>query len=205
MRVVIVATIVAAVLVVAWRYGLFAIRDRERLTAAISEVRGLRFLAPAFVMTYAVGAAAGVPATPLTLAGGVLFGSVQGTLLNWIGELAAAMLAFAALRFGGAPASAAPITAPALFRLRLIPVVPFALLNAMAALGEMSLASYTVATALGIIPVTVIYTISAAQLVGGVEGSGTRAFVTALTSAAVLIALSFLPRILMRRGAESAR
>ena len=201
---VIVVTIVAAVLIVAWKYGLFAIHDRERLIAAIAEVRGIRFLAPAFVATYAIGAAVGVPATPLTLAGGVLFGSVQGALLNWIGELSAAILAFGALRFGGASRSVAPITAPGLFRLRLIPVVPFALLNAMAAFGEMSLASYVIATALGIIPVTVIYTISAAQLVDGVAGSGTRAFITALVSAAVLIALSFLPRIVMRRRAESA-
>jgi uncharacterized membrane protein YdjX (TVP38/TMEM64 family) len=202
--VVIVVTIVAAVLILAWRYGLFAIHDRERLLATIAEVRGVRFLAPAFVVTYAIGAAAGVPATPLTLAGGVLFGSVQGTVFNWVGELAAALLAFGALRFSGAPASVAPITAPSLFRLRLIPVVPFALLNAMAAFGEMSTTSYVIATALGIIPVTVIYTVSAAQLVDGVAGSGTRAFVTALLSALILITLSFLPKIVKRQRAESA-
>jgi uncharacterized membrane protein YdjX (TVP38/TMEM64 family) len=144
-----------------------------------------------------------VPVTPLTLAGGVLFGATRGSLLNWIGELAAALLAFGALRFGGAARSTAPITATALFRLRLIPVVPFALINAMAAFGEMSPGAYLFATALGIIPVTVIYTASAARLIEGVAGSGTRALLTALASAAVLIALSFLPRLMHRNKQES--
>lgn len=193
-----VGVIAAALLVAAWRFGLFAIHDRERLAAAIARARGVRFLAPGFVAVYAIAAAVGVPATPLTLAGGVLFGAVRGSLLNWIGELTAAALAFGALRFSGAAPTVAPITAPALFRLRLIPVVPFALLNAMAAFGEMSAASYLIATAVGIIPVTVIYTLSAAQLVAGVAGSGARALVTALASAAVLVAISFLPRVVRR-------
>ena len=202
-RLFLVALIVAAVLAAAWRYGLFDIHDRRRLVEAITRARGVRFLALGFVATYATAAAVGVPVTPLTLAGGVLFGAVQGTALNWVAEVAAAMLAFGGLRFGGAAPRAAPITAPALFRLRLIPVVPFALLNAMAAFGEMSAASYFMATAVGIIPVTVIYTMSAAQLVDGAAGSGRRALLTALVTAAVLIALSFLPKALLRREMES--
>ena len=203
MRILIVAAMLAAVLLSAWRYGLFAMHDRARLAEAIEAVRGARFLALGFVVAYAIGAAAGVPATPLTLAGGVLFGGVRGTLLNWIGELAAAMLAFWALRFGGATSSVPAITAPALFRLRLIPVIPFALVNAMGAFSEMSARSYLSATAIGILPITIIYTISAAQLVAGVAGSGTKTFHTALASAAVLIVISFLPRLVRRRGMGS--
>ncbi|HEY4307641.1 MAG TPA: VTT domain-containing protein [Gemmatimonadaceae bacterium] len=197
-RVASIVVIVAAVLVAAWHFGLFAIHDREKLIAAIERVRGIRFLALGFVVTYAIVAAVGVPVTPLTLAGGVLFGAVQGSILNWIGELSAALLTFAAVRFSGASAWAAPITAPALFRLRLVPVVPFALINAMAAFGEMSVAQYLLATAIGIIPLTIIYTASAAQLVAGVAGSGTRALITALISGTMLIAISFLPTLLRR-------
>jgi hypothetical protein len=53
---------------------------------------------------------------------------------------------------------------------------------------------------MGIVPITVIYTISASALIAGVEGSGARALTLALVSAAVLIALSFIPSLLRAGG-----
>lgn len=199
--------VVALVLIAAWRLGFFALEDRERLAAAIARVREVPYLVPAFIATYAVAAAAGVPATPLTLAGGALFGSVWGVVINWVGEMCAASLAFAGVRAMGLRATpraadaqslavAATRSARTLFRLRLVPVAPFVLLNAGAALSGMGWREYLLATAAGIIPITVVYTVSAAQLVAGVAGSGTRAFATAAAAAALLIVVSFLPGLL---------
>jgi uncharacterized membrane protein YdjX (TVP38/TMEM64 family) len=154
-----------------------------------------------------------VPATPLTLAGGALFGARLGVALNWGGELLAALLAFAAVRatgFRGRRASADEAargfasgrSARTLFRLRLIPVMPFALLNLGAAISGMSWRDFIVATALGIVPITVIYTISASALLAGVTGSGVRAMTTSAISAAVLIGLSFLPAAIRRSRQE---
>jgi uncharacterized membrane protein YdjX (TVP38/TMEM64 family) len=211
-RVAAVAAIVAGVLIIAWKAGLFALEDREALMAAIERARTVRFLPALFVATYAIAAAVGVPATPLTLAGGALFGVELGIVFNWLGEALAAHLAFGLVRATGitvggrrASASVSASVSPnalsagngfgTLLRLRLIPVVPFALLNAGAAASSMSWRNFAAATLLGIIPITVIYTVSASQLVAGVAGSGTRALVTALASAAVLIAVSFLPAL----------
>lgn len=225
MRVAAVLVVVGVILFAAWKAGLFALDDRAELAAAIERARAVPYVAPLFVLTYAIAAAVGVPATPFTLAGGALFGIPLGIGLNWLGEMMAALLAFGITRATGvrtgarvaetdAEPNAEGDTAVAslsksrafatLIRLRLVPVAPFALLNAGAAIGGMSWRDFAIATGLGIIPITVIYTVSASKLVAGVEGSGTQALVTASVSAAVLIAASFLPsivRVARRRSA----
>ncbi len=214
LRIAIVLAVVAIVLVAAWRAGLFALEDRGQLVAMIEHVRTIPFIALLFVVTYAIAAAAGVPATPFALAGGALFGIGWGIALNWVAAMMAAMLAFAAtratgLRVGrtktgdGDSAQTADVAnrfsgaggARMLFRLRLIPVAPFSLLNAGAALSGMTWRNFVIATGIGIVPITVIYTMSASALVAGVEGSGARALTMALVSATVLIALSFIPAL----------
>lgn len=207
MRATVVVAMIVVVLLVAWRQGLFALEDREKLAAAIERARDVPYLVPLFVIVYAVAAAAGVPVTPLTLAGGALFGSASGIGVNWVSEMLGASLAFAGIRATGLGARAGSGLAAArspktLFRLRLVPVAPFSLLNAGAAVSGMSWRHFLLATAIGIVPVTIIYTVSAAQLVAGVEGSETRALATAAISATVLIAASFLPSLFKRAKPE---
>lgn len=211
-RVGIVVIGVVAALLVARHLGLFELGDRVALVAAIERARSTPYVMPLFVTAYAVGAAVGVPATPFTLAGGALFGIPLGISLNWLGEMLAAALAFAITRATGLRRQNSAIAGDAttaelatshglatLFRLRLIPVAPFALLNAGAAISGMSWRNFLLATAAGIVPITVIYTISASKLVAGVEGSGRQALITAVVAAAVLIGISFLPKLLAAR------
>jgi uncharacterized membrane protein YdjX (TVP38/TMEM64 family) len=202
--------VVAVVATLAWRAGLFKLHDKAVLIAAIDRARTVPFVGVLFVATYAIGAAFGVPATPLTLAGGALFGISEGIALNWLGEMAAASIAFAVTRATGIRTGAADTTEASspgskisngmvkLFRLRLIPVAPFALLNAGAAVSGMSWRDYTIATGAGIIPITVIYTVSASELIAGVAGSSTKALTKALISAATLIGLTLLPAVVRR-------
>jgi uncharacterized membrane protein YdjX (TVP38/TMEM64 family) len=211
-RIGIVLLVVAVALLGAWRAGLFALGDRAALAAAIERARAVRYVGPLFVITYAIAAAVGVPATPFTLAGGALFGIPLGIALNWLGEMMAAVLAFATTRATGLRRKTSEVEGnPAmlsltkshglatLFRLRLVPVAPFALLNAGAALSGMSWRNFIIATAFGIIPITIVYTISASKLVAGVEGSGRQPLVTAVVAGAALIALSFLPKLLPKK------
>jgi uncharacterized membrane protein YdjX (TVP38/TMEM64 family) len=191
----------------AWRAGLFNLHDPGHLRSFIARIRSTPGLPIIFVVAYAVLSAIGVPASALTLAGGALFGAMRGIPLNWLGALAGAMLAFGIVRTLSPQAAVRLLSGDnavakllgggvpmVLFRLRLIPVVPFSLLNAGAALSAMSWRSYALATALGIVPVTVIYTLFSASLIAGVEGSGARALLTALASAAAMIALTFARR-----------
>jgi len=213
-----VALCLSVAIALLWKLGLFQLEDRAALVAVIERVRSTRFISIFFVATYAMAAAVGVPATPLTLAGGALFGAPLGIALNWLGEFLAALLAFAIARATGLRAGTrnasndAPIGAlsrshafATLFRLRLVPVAPFALLNAGAAISGMSWKDYIGATALGIVPVTIIYTVSASELLAGAAGSGGRALAKALASAGVLIGLSFLPSLRHGKNRSSPR
>ena len=199
--------VVAVLLAVAavWRAGLFSAQDTSRLRFLIEGLRSMPGFPVVFVVAYALLSAIGVPVSPLTLIGGALFGTDRGILLNWAGEFVGASLAFGIVRklfpwnapfrklVNRSAVKALRVDAPMLlFRLRLIPLAPFSVLNIGAALSGMSWRSYAVATALGIIPITVIYTLFAASLINGVAGSSLRALLTAFASATVIIALTFI-------------
>ena len=78
--------------------------------------------------------------------------------------------------------------------------MPFNLVSLAAGLASASFPSYAAATALGIIPGTVIYTYFADSLVAGAEGASRNAFIRLGVAAVLLIALSFLPLLARRIG-----
>jgi uncharacterized membrane protein YdjX (TVP38/TMEM64 family) len=207
-----------AVLAAAWlladRLGLLAYADPAKLGEAVRAAREVSWAAPAFVAAYAVVATLGLPGTPLTLAGGAIFGGVLGTALNWVGATLGATGAFFLARalggdtlraFLGNRASALDALADSraflpLLRLRLIPVVPFNALNFGAGLAGVRPATYVASTALGIIPGTAIYTYFADALLAGVDGARSQALQQVAIAATLLIALSFVPALAKRFG-----
>jgi uncharacterized membrane protein YdjX (TVP38/TMEM64 family) len=165
-----------------------------------------------FVLAYIVVATFGLPATPFTLAGGILFGTALGSVLNWTGAtlgatgtyLLARLLGGDALRglLGSNAARLDLFTGDAgfrtLFRLRLLPVIPFNALSLTAALSGIAIRPYVAATGLGILPGTVIYTYFAGSLVGGVSGASASARTNLIVASVLLLALSFLPGLVQR-------
>ena len=103
-RAVLLLVLIAAAGFAAWRLGVLDLRDPQRLAAAVRRARGVRAIGPLFVAVYAVVAAFGLPATPFTLAGGAIFGTVIGSILNWCGAVlgAAGSYALASLLGRGA-------------------------------------------------------------------------------------------------------
>lgn len=211
-RVAVFVLVLAVAAVVAWKLGVFGLRDRHTLLATIREVRTHRLLVPAFIAAYAVAVTFGLPASPFTLAGGVLFGFPEGFLLNWLGATLGAFLAFlfAGSLCGEGCRSLLGKRADRLgrlatehgflgtLRLRLIPVVPFSLLNFGAALVGVRRRDYLAATALGIIPGTAIYTYFADSLLQGASGSARQALVRVSVAGALLLAISFVPSLVVR-------
>lgn len=144
----------------AHRRGLAALVAHSEFAAAL-----------AFVGAYAGLTALSVPgAAILTIAGGFLFGIWLGTLLSVLGATLGASLIFLAARAGLAglvgrigPAGRrleAGFRADAfhyLLALRLIPVVPFWLVNLVAGAAGMKLLPYVLATLLGIVPAGLVY------------------------------------------------
>lgn len=136
-------------------------------------VRTHPFAAPlAFVLVYAVAVALSLPgAAILTIGGGFLFGVWFGALLSVIGATIGAVGVFLIartsvgdwLRERAGPRYARLAEAfrrdgfSYLLVLRLIPVFPFWLVNLVPALLGMRLLPYTLATAVGIVPGSLVY------------------------------------------------
>ena len=132
-----------------------------------------------FILTYAVITALALPgALILTLAGGFLFGVLAGTLYVNVGATIGATLAFMGSRYLFRDAilkrfdeklklfqqGLAKNAFHYLLMLRLIPLFPFFLINLLSGITPIRLSTYIGATALGIIPGSVVYCIAGQQL-----------------------------------------
>lgn len=153
-----------------FRYtSLGALLSPELLTQKTAEFGAL---APLFyVGIYTVSAVAFLPASPLTLVGGVLFGPLYGTIYTLIGATFGATLAFLLARFigGGFLTKASSGVTKRLAQyderiakhgfltvlfFRLLPLFPFNGLNFALGLTQIRFRDYVLGTFLGIIPGT---------------------------------------------------
>jgi len=145
-----------------------------RLTAPEIEagIRELGLFAPlVFVATFALATVFFVPGSLFGLAGGMLFGPLWGTAWNLTGGTIGAVLAFLAARFGAGDW----IAANAAGRLktilagveaegwrfvalaRLVPIVPFTLLNYLLGLTRIPFSHYVVTTLACMVPGALAY------------------------------------------------
>ena len=200
-----------------------ALRDNRAALSAY--VGGHKVLASlAYVGIYAVAVALSLPAgAVLTLAGGLLFGVPLGVALTVIGATLGATGLFLVARtaFGDAlKARAGPFLAKMsdgfskdafnyLLFLRLVPAFPFWAVNLAPALLGMKLTPYVVATAIGIVPGTTIFTLFGAGL-GAVFDRGEEVSLKSVLNPTLIAALigmgllSLLP-IAIRRWRERAQ
>ncbi len=186
------ALIVAALLAV-WLSGaghllsLQALGDERALLAGW--VRAHPVLAPVgFALAYVVVAALALPgAVVMTLAGGLLLGPWVGAAASVAGASCGATLVFLAARHaasGWVAARAAPLLArvrpmlerdgfSALLMLRLVPAVPFFVLNLAPALVGMRARPFVGATVIGMVPATVVFSFAGAGIGGVLDRGGT--------------------------------
>ena len=162
-----------------------------------------------FILAYAAATALSIPgALFLTVAGGLLFGTGPGTALTVLGATAGATILFLAARStlgdalrglagGWVERMAEGFRGDAfsyLLVLRLVPVVPFFIVNLVPAFLGVPLRTYVLATLIGIVPGAFVYASVGAGLgdvlaMGGtfsVSGVLTPKVVTALVGLAVL-------------------
>lgn len=160
-------------------------RNREALLAWV-EIHPV--LAPlAFTGAYTAAVACSLPvALLLSVAGGFLFGPVLGTLCAAAGATAGATALFAAARTACAGrlrgrVEAALIRMDAGFRanafhyllfLRLVPLFPFWLVNIAAAFAGVPLRAFVPATAIGVVPATLVYALVGNGLGAAIEAGG---------------------------------
>jgi uncharacterized membrane protein YdjX (TVP38/TMEM64 family) len=197
-----------AALALAYALGLHRILSFDALAAHRASLLGFVAARPVVVALAYLAAYLGVVAFSLpggavmTLAGGFLFGPWLGTALAAAGATAGACLLFLGARhaLGDALARrAGPLLERVreglrrdgfwyLLSLRLIPVVPFWLLNLAPALVGMRFLPYAAATAIGIIPGTAVYAGIGAGL-GGILVRGERPDLSVILSPGILLPL----------------
>lgn len=168
-------TLIGALLFVLWMQGLLP--SFEEIRASRDHLEAFAMTMPLragviFVCVYIAAVALSVPiAIPLSLLGGFLFGSIIGTLLVTFAATAGATILFILSRYffrdfflsraGKLSERVRSETTLNGFRdvliARLVPAVPFSLINALAGLTHVRVRDYVAATALGIIPFTFVY------------------------------------------------
>lgn len=111
------------------------------------------------------------PAELLTMANGMVYGTVWGIIITWIGAMLGAFAAFGLTRWLGRPflEKWAPVQyrnkidawsleegGKALFIARMIPVISFNVVNYAAGLTKVSIWTFFWTTAIGILPMTIL-------------------------------------------------
>jgi uncharacterized membrane protein YdjX (TVP38/TMEM64 family) len=175
--------------------------NRVQLTAFVQSHGAAA--AAGFVLAYICMVALSLPgAAIMTLAGGFLFGAVAGAALSVIGATVGASALFLVARFAFGDVlreRAGPFLARMaegfrkdafnyLLFLRLVPIFPFWAVNLAPALLGMRFPAFLTATALGIIPATIVYSMFGAGL-GQIFDAGAQVSVKDILSPTMIAAL----------------
>jgi phospholipase D1/2 len=185
--------------------------------ALATAITGLRhaWWAPALLVGgYVVLSPLGAPATPLMIAGGVVFGGAAGSLYNVLGVMLGGAGTYflgrllgrdlvrhlAGHRLRKVELAVARRGFWSLVALRFLPL-PFPLVNYGAALAGIRPALFLATTALGVTPTVVIYTLFFAALSRAAESHRpqTLLYVQLAVSIALLLAVTLTPQILTGR------
>lgn len=119
-----------------------------------------------YIALYTVGTIFIVPSTPLNLSGGAIFGSWWGTLWTAIAAVIAAVVAFAFTRTVGRDLIAKKLAGRweamdaelrqgglfYMFAIRLLPIIPYGIVNFAAGLTSIRFRDYLIGTLLGTVP-----------------------------------------------------
>lgn len=187
---------------------------REGVAAAVEVLRGSVWAPAIFVVAYAAATAVALPGSVLTIAGGALFGFGWGAILNSLGANLGANAAFLVARglgregierlggnrVQGLNRATAKHGFAGLLVLRLVPLVPFNALNFGSGLSGIRWRDYALATVIGILPGTLVYTLFADALMQGSTEAGQEARLRLWIAAGLLLVLSLVPIVARKLG-----
>ena len=150
----------------------------EKMQAFFQSISGHWWAPLAYIAVYAGGTLVAAPGLLLTILGGLTFGTINGTIYVIVGANIGANLAFGLARKLGRDFVAGKVKGPIdaidrqlrnqgllrVLQLRLIPVVPFNMLNYACGLSAVDHTHYMLGTLFGMIPGIFVYVFSAAAL-----------------------------------------
>lgn len=185
----------------------------DRLIALLTDLREAWWTPVALVGLYVVLCPVGMPASPLMLAGGFVFGALWGGVLNFVGTFLGAGSSFLLGRLLGrdlvvhlAGDRLQRVERVlhrrgfwTLVRVRFLPV-PFPVVNYGAALAGVSAPRFMIASGLGLAPAVFIYTWFAAALARATASERGAVVVQMVLAVLAVLLLSFLPAVIRGRA-----
>lgn len=176
-----------------------------------------------FAAFYAAGTATFLPAAPLSIAAGYLFGPLLGIPVVSIASTAGCALAFALSRSVARPllephlrtyskfqridrAVAAKAPAKTVFLLRLSPLIPLTLLSYVLGVTSVGFWPYVAASWAGLLPISVVYVVLGGASKGAMSASGGQSRTVRLVLAAVgLLATLAATRLISNIAADALK
>lgn len=161
----------------------FATGDFQAMRDFIARY-GSYAMAVSFLLMVFQSVAAPLPAFIITIANAMLFGWVKGAILSWSSAMAGAALCFYISKTLGRDVAVKLTSDAALKKIddyfikygkntilvcRLLPFIPFDAVSYAAGLTSMKFWPFFVATGLGQLPATIVYSYVAGQLTGGAK------------------------------------
>jgi uncharacterized membrane protein YdjX (TVP38/TMEM64 family) len=207
-------SVVGGMALVIFHPALAPYRYPESLATYLTQLQLHWWAAPAYVLAYILAVILSFPGSVITLAGGVAFGFVKGSLLVILASNIGAVLAFLVGRYVGRDFAKNLILKikglsklmegaeangfQTILVLRLAPIFPFNAINYASGLSGIKLKDYFLGSVIGMLPGTLVYIYFASSLTSGVTGAKSEAMTHILISSVLLISLSFVPLLIKK-------
>lgn len=180
LKTVLIVLIAVAIIILQHRWDIAALFKPDNIQQWLNDAGTLAPLLYIGIMMAAV-VISPIPSLPLDITAGAFFGPILGTVYSVIGALAGAVLSFLIARrlgresiemfLGGHINFCSRCSDKLLTRIvffsRLLPVISFDVISYGAGLTKMSLKKFSLATLLGMIPLTFVYNYSGSVMVFG--------------------------------------
>jgi uncharacterized membrane protein YdjX (TVP38/TMEM64 family) len=205
--------ILAGTTLVGYKFGWFDYRHTLEHIERLRRMHGFALFALSYVLIFGIGSAVGLPGLPFIVAAGVLFGTFVGSVLAWFGAMLGSFVGYLIARTVGHDivvrwvrrfkrvdaAVAEARDFGGMLRLRLLPVLPLGIVNFVGGLARSPFPAYIAATAIGIVPSTVIYAYFADSLLEGASSGHANAIWSVIVASILLFGLSLAPKFLRSR------
>lgn len=211
LRIAALGALILVLTVTGYALGWFDLARVTRTIEGLQSGKNALGVAVIFFALYASLTGIGFPALPFTVAGGAIFGHLRGTLLSWAAAIIGMMLGYLLARGVGRETArrwiakrkvGAALTQSTSFltllRLRLIPVIPLSVVNFASGIARTRFGVYVAASAIGVLPATIVFTYFADSLMRGLQGARTHAYWDVAIASGVLMAMSLLPLLAKR-------
>jgi uncharacterized membrane protein YdjX (TVP38/TMEM64 family) len=180
----------------------------EKLSATIDMLRDSWWAPVALIAAFVILCPLGIPASPMVIAGGVIFGVVLGSFYNILGTFLGAMASYflgrwlgrdfvvhlAGKRLKKVERAIGRRGFWGLVGVRFLPL-PFALVNYCAALAGVRPGMFLVSTLIGLMPTQIIFTYFADTLSRAATGERSGIYLQLGAAGLLLLLLSLVPQI----------